>query len=173
MARTLLTSIAWSAGDKDVVLKHELRLPVSENPMKRMPIPSLLLAAALAVLVPLEQAHCMWMGLEKHAAPVATAAHTGHECCDSPASPATDHHEQPAGTSHGCLCELLPAAALPPAIIAAPHTPSATPIAVVSVSLGLAPASIDTEAASALDIGSPPPLDDPGAHGLRAPPVSA
>jgi len=37
----------------------------------------------------------------------------------------------------------------------------------------IAPVSVVTETVPALDVGSPPLPDDPGAHGLRAPPVSA
>ncbi len=148
-------------------------MPVSENSMKRMPIPNLVLAAVLALLLPLEQAHCVWMGFEKHAAPVATSAPTGHECCESPSSPAPDHHKQPAGKSHGCVCEQIPTAALPTLFTAGTEAPSVTSIAMLTVPSVIAQVSIVTETVPALDVGSSPLLNDPGAHGLRAPPVSA
>lgn len=141
--------------------------------MRRMPIPSLLLAATLALLLPLEQAHCAWMGFEKHAAPTAAPSPIGHECCESPATSRSDNPAQPEKDSTGCVCQQLPTGVLPAVITAGTRASSVTSIAVLSVPSVVAPVSIASETVPALDVGSPPLPDEPGARGVRAPPVSA
>jgi len=157
-----------------VGLVAERRLvPQPESPMKRMPIPNLVLAATLALLLPLEQAHCAWMGLQKQAPPVATTSPAGHECCVSPATPEPDPQSQPESVPQCCACEKLPSVTMPTVFTAGTEAPSVTSLAVVTVPSVIAPVSIATETVPELDVGSPSLPDDPGAHGLRAPPVSA
>jgi hypothetical protein len=141
--------------------------------MRRMPIPNLVLAAMLALLLPLEQAHCAWMGLQTHAAPAAATSPTGHECCASPTTSEPDPQAQPERASQGCACELLPSGTLPAVIASGVEAPPVTSLAVLTVPSVIAPVPVSTETVPALDVGSSPLPDDPGAHGLRAPPVSA
>ena len=141
--------------------------------MRRMPIPSLVIAVMLAVLLPLEQAHCAFMGLQRHVTPVAATAPTGHECCESPPASAPGHHPTPESVPQGCSCAQLPVVTLPAAVTVASDAPPVTSIAMLTVPVVIAPVSIVTETVPALDVGSPPLPDDPGAHGLRAPPISA
>lgn len=141
--------------------------------MTRMPIPKLVLAAALALLLPLEQAHCAWMGLQQRVVPVAAASAAGHECCNTPAAPEQDRPAQPGKAATGCVCEELPAGTVPLAVTAVPAAASAGALAVPTTPAVIAPVSDVGEIVLALDVGSPPLPDDPGAHGLRAPPVSS
>ena len=62
---------------------------------------------------------------------------------------------------------------LPAVFASGAVAPSVTSFAVLTVPSVGAPASVSTETVPALDVGSSPLPDDPGAHGLRAPPVSA
>jgi hypothetical protein len=71
------------------------------------------------------------------------------------------------------MCEQLPLVTLSGAFASGTQAPSVTSLAVVTVPSVIAPVSIVTETVPALDVGSSPLPDDPGAHGLRAPPVSA
>ena len=139
--------------------------------MRSMPVPSLVIALALAVLLPLELAHCAWMGLQTHTAPVATAEAAGHECCEAPSTSGPDHNSRPEGIPQGCTCAQLPSVTLPTVIAAGSFAPPLAPIAVLVVPTGIAPVSIVTETVPALDVWSPALRDDPGAHGQRAPPV--
>ena len=139
--------------------------------MKRFSIPNLVLAAALALLLPLEQLHCTCMGSQTHMAPVASHAEGG--CCNSPAPCGTDHRSQPQQAPHSCTCPSMIAGVVPAVVTASTEAPTVTPLAVLTVSVVIAPVSTLTKTAPALDVGSPPLPDDPGAHGLRAPPVSA
>lgn len=141
--------------------------------MRSMPIPSLVIALTLAVLLPLELAHCAWMGLERHTEPVAATASTGHECCEAPPAPGSDHHSGAEAVPQGCTCAQLPAFTLPTVLAAFSVDSPLTPIAVLTVPAAITQVSIVTEPVPALDVGSTPLRDDPGAHGLRAPPVSA
>jgi hypothetical protein len=141
--------------------------------MRRMPIPNLVLAATLALLLPLEQAHCAWMGLQKHSAPAAAPSPSGHECCASPTTPEPDHDSKPEKAPQGCACEQLPTVTMPTVITAGTEAPSVTSIAVLTITSAIAPVSIVKETVPALDVGSPPLPDDPAAHGPRAPPASA
>ena len=141
--------------------------------MRRMSIPSLILVATLALLMPLEQAHCAWMGLPRQGIPVAKASRSGHECCKSPLAAQKAGHAPVRTDRVGCVCEQLPAGTMPLVLSARTEAPSPAPMAVPTAAECIALVSIVTEAAPAPDVGSPPPPDDPGAHGLRAPPVSA
>jgi hypothetical protein len=133
-----------------------------------MPNSIVALAALLAVLMPLEQAHCAWMGLGNHASAVARNAPSNHDCC----APAQSSCPQPTKAPANCPCVELPQASLPAGV-----APAQLITAASAVLLTLAPAitldaTIDAPA-PALDVGSPPLPVDLGAHGLRAPPLSA
>jgi hypothetical protein len=143
--------------------------------MKRVPIPNLVLAATLALIIPLEQAHCAWMGLRWHAVPqvAATAATSGHACCSPHTAPGQHHPAQREKDSRGCICEQLPTGVMPQVSLAGAVAPSVTALAEHAAPAGSAPVSEVRETIPALDIGSPPLPDDPGAHGLRAPPAWA
>ena len=136
---------------------------------------TLTLAAALALLSPLESARCV--SPENHAAPTRANAAVAHECCAS-GQAAASHHAPKTNRSHGepctssCACLQVPAG--PPAAgIAVEGAISATsPVAVTNQSLD-APRDGLVVRVEALDRGSPPRPDDPGAHRLRAPPATA
>ena len=139
--------------------------------MKRFSIPQLVLAAAMALLLPLEQLHCTCMGPQPHAAPVASHGEDG--CCDSPAPCGTDHQSHHQQAPQPCSCPSMINGVVPAAVAVSPEAPTVTPLAVLTVPVVIAPVSIVTETVPALDVGSPPLPDDPGAHGLRAPPIFA
>jgi hypothetical protein len=139
--------------------------------MKRLPIPHLVLAAAMALLLPIAQLHCTCMGSQTHAAPV--ASHDADECCDSPAPVGADHSSHHQQTPQPCSCPSMGTAVVPVAIAIGPEAPTVAPLAFLIVPVVIAPAPIVTETIPALDVGSPPLPDDPGAHGLRAPPATA
>lgn len=145
--------------------------------MKPLPALRTLVALSVALLLPLEQAHCGWMGVQKPAAlaAVAAAATTtaAHACC-APVSAAQPTPEQsPAKAPQACICEQLPLGSLPSILGSGANAPTVASIAMLIVPAVIAPVSIVTATVPALDVGSPPLPADPGAHGLRAPPVSA
>jgi hypothetical protein len=141
--------------------------------MRRVPIPNLVLAATLALMLPLEQAHCAWMGVRWPAVPLvaATAAASDHACCKPHPATGPNQPAQPEQGSRGCICEQLPTGVIPQVSLAGPEAPSVTALAEHTAPAGSAPVSELREAIPALDVGSPPLSDDPGAHGLRAPPA--
>lgn len=146
--------------------------------MKRRSIPSLVVATALALLMPLESAHCAFMGCERHSAPTQTAAATSHECCEAPGAATNDQASRPDRSdedpcSSSCTCFQLPAG-VPASTITQFDAPTSTTSLIFPGNTFIdAPRSITVERVPALDVGSPPLPDDHGAHGLRAPPVSA
>ena len=137
--------------------------------MKRMTKPVAVLATLLAVLMPLEQAHCAWMSIERNAAKVGgSCTASNHNCCAAGHPRSAKQAAAPAT----CACAQVPLGTLPvdaagthlvsfDCFASLPSTPS-----VVRMASNAAPPL-------APDIGSPPLLFDLGAHGLRAPPVSA
>ncbi len=139
--------------------------------MKRLSIPNLVLAAALALLLPLEQLHCACVGSQTRTAPV--ASHEEHGCCDAPSSSGADHQSHDQQAPHACVCPEMVPILVPAAGVAVLDAPTVAPLAVLTVPVVMAPVSIVTETIPALDVGSPPLPDDPGAHGLRAPPATA
>ncbi len=141
--------------------------------MRRMRIPNLVLAATLALLLPLEQAHCAWMGLQKHAAPVSATSTTGHACCGSATACVPLHHSQPKHIPQACRCAQIPLAKLPTAFVYGGEAPSVSSLVVLTAPSVIAPVSFVTEIVPALDVGNSLLPDDPDAHGLRAPPASA
>jgi hypothetical protein len=137
--------------------------------MRRPSFPFLVLATVLALLLPLEQAHCLWMGLgalTQAAAPMAKMA-GDHSCCRGPAA------------SHGpaqapeCACLKLPTAAVPYPIVVASPRPLPVLFAMLVPSPGVAPAAWTTAPLPAPDVGGPPPLASPRALASRAPPLCA
>jgi len=167
------TFVAVSAPMAQAPVPKREQVPQPENPMKRMSIPHLVIAATLALLLPLEQAHCAWMGLQKQAAPVAVNSPAGHECCASPTTAGQESRSRPEQLPRGCACQQLPSMALPATLALGTEAPLVASLAVLTIPSIIAPVSIVTETVPALDVGSRPLPDDPGAHGLRAPPASA
>jgi len=133
--------------------------------MKRDRVVLGILAALLAVIMPVEQARCAWMTYAGPAARARAHAAADHSCCASSKSPARHASTLPA------CCETTP-----PAALASQHfvnPPHATAVFVLLPEAGATLAPGFTQApVVALDVGSPPLPDDPGAHGLRAPPLS-
>jgi hypothetical protein len=126
------------------------------------------MALLLAVLLPLAQAHCVVMGAPEAPGSARGPMKADHSCC-APAPAASPEHAKPADS---CPCLQLPPGTLPQAVLAAPTTPAAL-FALVATATSALTVAVAEAPAPALDIGSPPLPDDPGAHGLRAPPHSA
>ena len=139
--------------------------------MKRMSIPNLMLAAALALLLPLEQLHCACAGSQTRTAPV--ASHQDHGCCESAPASGADHQSHGRQAPHGCSCPEVMPIPVPVAGALVLDARTVAPPAVLTVLAVIAPVSIVAETRPALDVGSPPLSDDLGAHGLRAPPATA
>lgn len=137
--------------------------------MKRM---SVVVAAALVLLLPLEATHCAWMGLRAQPASAAVTPPSGHDCCQPPTTPEPAHQSRPEKAPEGCLCQFLPTATLTNHVVVGTEASATTSVAGLPTSSIMAPVSPSTETPLALDIGRPSLPDDPGAHGLRAPPVS-
>ena len=141
--------------------------------MQRPPATRILLALALAVLLPFEQAHCAWMAAG-HAAFAADAhAADRHACC--PAT--TPGGPDPASGLPCRACDqqvsLSASPLLAAATAAALWTASAPADLDAPVSPRLSSLTAATSFLLAPDVGASSRLDDPGAHGLRAPPVSS
>ena len=133
--------------------------------MKLLRGPGILIAVLLAALLPLEQAHCLWMGVPARTSATATMS-PDHRCCSrsAPAVPRNDDKAE-------CSCIQLPAGTLPPSVVVS-SAPSSTPLASNEATAAPEPRALLVAPVPALDVGSPPLLADPGAHGLRAPPAS-
>ncbi|MGH7742341.1 MAG: hypothetical protein ACRENS_10005 [Candidatus Eiseniibacteriota bacterium] len=150
--------------------------------MKRMPIPHLVLAAVLAVILPLEQAHCAWMAIGS--SPVqcsaaaligsasAPAANSTHACCRANSASATPGSRRAAPPTL-CACPQVPAGTLPAALNLASSTSAHDFLAGHIARDFTVPVSNSRETLQAPDVGSPPLPAAVGAHLLRAPPVSA
>ncbi len=137
--------------------------------MRRFRLSSSVLVALLVLLLPLEQGHSAWMGLQSHATRAA-AMPPGHECCAPTSAPQPERPAPTPSEPQGCLCLQLPAGAMPTVLATGASTTPVSPIAEIDVPPLIAPPAITHETVPALDIGSPPLPEDPGAHGLRAPP---
>ena len=135
--------------------------------MRRVSRSFVALAALLAVLMPLEQAHCAWMGLERRASVVAQPSE--HACC-APTAPA-----QPQSTKSpaDCVCLQLPLGSLAAGITSTEVLPPITSAVTLASAPVIAPTVTIAAPAPALDVGSPPLPVDLGARGLRAPPLAA
>lgn len=139
--------------------------------MKRKSIPNLLLATALVLLLPLEQVMCACMGFAAQPTPVASVA--GHECCDAISASGSEHHSRPEQAPHACSCNRLVESAVPVVIEGGLQAPELASVAVLTGTASFTPLPVCEKTTSAPDSGSPSIPEDPGAHGLRAPPVSA
>lgn len=129
------------------------------------------LAILLAALLPLEQAHCLFMPLQAgptQCAPASTGA-MDHSCCAPSPAPAAQpqHGEGPTA----CPCFDLPSGTVPQSVVATPHLLSSQVVLFTMSSLAAPRAA--TAPAPALDVGTPPVPIAVDAHGLRAPPLSA
>ena len=131
--------------------------------MKRLRGPWIALALALSALLPLVQAHCMFMPLEARAA---AAEAPSHGCCDS--APAQD--TAPCGPTE-CACFQLPPSTVP-AVTAATAPTAGPPLAVLDATTAATPRPGSSAPAIAPDVGSAPLPIAVHAHGLRAPPLS-
>jgi len=136
-----------------------------------MSVPSLMLAVLLALLLPLEQAHCVWMGLQQHAGPGTGSSASAHACCAKSAS-ARPANPQKAPTV--CNCIQLPVVTLPGGIAVVGEAPAAASFLTAMIAgLITAPIAVAAAVTPSVDVGSPPLLPASGAHGLRAPPIPA
>ncbi len=139
--------------------------------MKRRSIPNLLLATALVLLLPLEQVFCACMGFAAQRTPVSSVA--GHECCEATSAAGSEHHSRPAQAPHSCSCQRLVESAVPVLSEGSVQAPAVAPVAVLTGTTIVVPIPVRQGTTPAPDVGSASLPDDPGAHGLRAPPVSA
>ncbi len=138
--------------------------------MKLARILNLVLAISLAVLLPLEQAHCAWMGLEKSASRGSRAMSPGHECCRSLAKSVPNGGPRPKSAPQACMCETLPKGAMPAVVLLDADAHSLASFVTPAVASVVSPVAIVTETVPALDVGCSPPPHATAAHGLRAPP---
>lgn len=135
--------------------------------MRRPSFPFLVIATVLALLLPLEQAHCLWMGIGARPAAASAMMAPDHSCCRGHAAA----HGRPATPE--CACLQLPTAAVPHAlVVATPRLMPAT-FAILISSPGLAPAAEITAPLPAPDVGGAPPPVAPRALAARAPPRCA
>jgi hypothetical protein len=137
--------------------------------MKRTQLVNAVLALLLVALLPLGPAQCVCTTLGRGMAQASAAAPACHKaCCSAP------RHGAPAQAPRDCPCTHVTASDPPAAVSVAIQAPQAPTFLAFAVLDPLAPAAARTpETPPALDVGSPPLPVDPGAHGLRAPPVSA
>ena len=138
--------------------------------MKRMSLPSFVIAISLALLLPIELAHCVWMGVPQQGVRGAAATSVAHACCRVAAR---THSAPPASSTMPgtCTCIQLPFVTLPsPVVVDTPTIEVGNCSATVHEPL-LAPSPrIATVLDPAPVFGSPPHGGESHAHGLRAPP---
>src|SRR5688572_16546154 len=139
--------------------------------MKRTSTPRVVVIATLALLVALESAHCVCMRFQTPVESAAAAPLTKHECCCPTVVPEPGHQSDPAKALEGCSCQLLPAVTLPTAMALGTEASATTSITALPIATVIASVSTSVEIAPARDVGNPSLLDDPSAHGLRAPPT--
>lgn len=138
--------------------------------MNRMPIPSLMLAILLALLLPLEQAHCVWMGLQSQGVRQSSTL-GGHACCAKASSSRNAPGEQRKTSPAACTCIQLPPVTLPSLDAPIGGAPVVAMLMLFSIEWS-APRSTDS-VESVSHSGSPPLPVRPRSHGLRAPPILA
>lgn len=149
--------------------------------MSFVPTVRVLLALLVALLMPLEQARCACAAMREAPAPAAerSVAAATHACCAARAATATEHNERQQAPAHQCStgecgCGMTAAESTPATTLApAAESSLVSSLAIVAVVSLLAPETVATPAAPALDVGRPPSLDALCAHGLRAPPAIA
>ena len=133
--------------------------------MKRRSFVIQLVALALAVLLPVESAHCAWMMLP--IAKTAAGMRADHACCRTtpvkPSAPSTSQQSAP-----DCACLSLPQA-LNSVVSVMPAAPEAVQ-AVAILELRAAPAASVTLENREAD-ASPPRAPSLTAHPLRGPPA--
>jgi hypothetical protein len=143
--------------------------------MNRVKLAKAMLAALLVVMLPLEQAHCACVAMAQRArAPMAAAAGAGggcHAACCATHGAVATRPAPNAPAPRGCPCEKLTATDLPQVLAVAHADVPAPTFVLLSTPDPVAPRTDAVTTAPALDVGVPPPLIDPGAHGLRAPPL--
>ena len=129
-----------------------------------------MLAVTLAVLMPLELTHGLWMACPTTPATShATACGSSdHDCCTPSATTPPAHDAVPSG----CSCIELPAATLPVAAVPA-QVPTLQAFAILAVADLFAAAPAAPAPIPAFDVGRPKLPIVVDAHGLRAPPLSA
>ncbi len=138
--------------------------------MKRMSVPGLVIAISLALLLPIELAHCVWMGIPQHVAQGTAATSVAHACCRAaangrPASPTAPR---------GCTCIQLPVVTLPSHVTVDAPTIDVGICFATAQELSLVPIPRIVAAPDRAPLsGSPPRGAESHAHGLRAPPTPA
>lgn len=141
--------------------------------MKRMSLPGLMIAISLALLLPIELAHCVWMGFPS-TAPAGRVPSAAHACCRAAAN---SRPAQPAASPtapRSCTCIQLPVVTLPsPTALAAPSIGAMLFMATAPMRVPTPIVALVTTLSRAPVLGSPPCRADLDAHGMRAPPLSA
>lgn len=142
--------------------------------MKRMSLPGLVLAVSLALLLPLELAHCVWMGMPSTASAGKVSASAAHACCRAAATSGPARPASSPAAARACTCIQLPIVTLPsPPAVEAPslgavHFLMATPACVPAPVVPAVTANV-----RAPGVDRPPYRADLNAHGMRAPPITA
>ena len=131
---------------------------LARRPHHDPPLALRMLAIAIAVLLPLESAHCLWMKAPR-ATPHSSAS-ANHACCPAPAS-------RPASA---CPCLELPPAALTALVVAPP----------LERAVAVAPAAVDAAPIARVALGivvpadeTPPDVSAPPPRPARGPPPLA
>lgn len=137
--------------------------------MNLLRLSRLVLAIALVLAVPFEQAVCACPTAAPSAAPARAAARDGHaRCCDAPTS---RHDGCPAKSARGCTCDHLAAAEPSTTAIVSSAERVSAGAPLLPVPAAIAPDLRPSPAPVVADVGSPPPRIEHGTHGLRAPPA--
>src|SRR5262245_88406 len=130
-------------------------------------------AFALALLLPLEASHCMWMGATATAAtPKAkvTASADPHDCCAGPDAPASEDSPGPARDVPPlqCLCLELPPATTSPVVV----TPPLERVAAIATLISFPVHPLQGAHRQPIDLAeSPPPEIPPDVIAARGPPT--
>ena len=141
--------------------------------MKRMSFPSLVIAISLALLLPIELAHCVWMGIPQHVVQGTAATSVAHACCRAAANARPASPSSPS-SPRTCTCIQLPLVTLPSHVtVGAPTIDLVTCLATAHETLPVLIPRIVAAPDRAPLLGSPPRGAQSHAHGLRAPPIHA
>ncbi len=141
--------------------------------MKRMSLPSLVIAISLALLLPIELAHCVWMGVPQQGVQGTVGTSVAHACCRAGANARS---ARPASSSapRTCTCIQLPEVTLPSHVtVDAPTIDVGTSLATAHELLLVPIPRIVAAPDRGSLFGSPPRSAESRAHGLRAPPTPA
>lgn len=124
-----------------------------------------LVALALAVLLPVESAHCAWM--MSPIAKTSVGMRADHACCrTTPATPSTP--SAPTKAAPDCACLSLPQA-VASVVSVSPTAPEAVAVMASFEPLAAPAASVSLESREVDD--SPPRAPRATAHPLRGPPA--